>query len=269
MTGEIIDSYCVGGWEKRDVTCNGNKKGKTKRDRSPCAWKKRCKEFTKYLNTNKKKPSDFLIVSEDEDGESFAVPKKGLTEFKAFCDKLVDKGKKKKSVQTDKPDARKLGPSDSTKRAAAKALKVRAKDRRKALMGIFTEFKSTLSSSLKRVEFAVPGAVVMPGELYLINRIDTSGYISLYCKVLKGRDIPIVSFRVETASLTFDAKIPLTVEELEKSISKSSFRMLSPKQEVIGRFKTIAGHLSQEKMILLAEVIAKLISNGKIALLTV
>jgi len=264
MIGGIIDSYCVGNWEKADPICNGYKKGKTRKDRRPCAWKKRCKAFKKYLKIHEKKPRDFLKISQDKNGESFAVPKMGLVKFKEFCDKLL--ATKKKSTQSDKPDARKLGPSDSTKRAAAKALKIRAKERKRLLMGIFTDFRSTLSSSLKSIRFATPGSVVVPGELYLINKIDSSKYISLYCKVLKGRDVPIVSFKTKTASLTFDAKIPLTVEELEKNISKSAFKMLAPREEAIGRFKSVARHLDQEKIILLAEVVAKLISSGKIHL---
>lgn len=269
-TKEMIDSDCFGEWEKKEIICNGDKTSKSREERRACAWMVRCKAFTEYIESVEKKPLDFFVRELDEDGDFVLIPKIGMKKFKEFCDDLVKKEresikrKKKKSVQFDKDrDGRWAGPTQIAKKASAKVKKEKAKNRRKVLLKILNEFRLTLDSLLENNSFTVPGEVIRTGQLYFVNYMNTSGYISVYCKVTTGKKIPVVSFIIKPSTLTFDVKLPFTVEELQEYCSKSDIKVLNPVSIDIGSFKSIANRLDQEKMILLAEVIAKLVSSGK------
>ncbi len=259
MSGVI--SACVGEYESGDDVCDGDSKEK------PCGWKNRCKFFKKYLETEDKEVGEYLEPGVDDSGNYYAVPKQGYEEFKKFCNGLINDAKGRSSTKK-KIDHRSRGPSAKTKKAAAMSLTNRSQERRRQLLKMFMEFRRTLQEELNGRVFATPGSTVLPGQFYVVNRVDISRYLSIYCKTISNRDVPIASFVLKTYSLTFNVRLPLTIEEFEKGAPKEALKGFKINQINNGRFRMVIIGAGKKELSILAKTIAVLNKNGNIKLPT-
>lgn len=270
-------SHCIGEYEKGDSTCDGEKGGEL-----PCGWKDRCAAFLRHLTKTGQQASQYVKYGAEEGDEEmryYAEPKTSVQEFAKLCDELIAKEKKKKTTakktklkkrktRSDKAgyDKRRDGPSAGAKRAAKVALQRRAKERRQALYELFGWFKDWLLRELDGPEFAAAGMPVSRGYLYISDRTTTSNYLSVYCRSMSGWDVPLVMLSFRTSQLLFCAQLPVTPDVLATAMSKKDFKKLKPESVSDGRFKSRIENVGKAELALLAEVIAKLVEGGKIAL---
>ncbi len=265
-------SPCIGEYDGGDITCIGDSDSDNEDDSRPCSWRKKCKVFKQYMKDTNTEAVDYLEAGKDEDGNYYANARDGYEAFRAFCDDLVEKSKKKKKKRKIKKtklkvDNRLKGPTVAAKTAAALALAARSKERKAVLFKMFMEFRRSLTEHLEDIEFASPGKAVLPGQFFIINRSEASSYLSLYCKSSRGRDMPIACFMMKTHSLSFNVKIPVEVDSLEKELSKVTFDRLSPVLvKGSGRFKSIIKKAKKVELALIAESIANLVDSGNIEL---
>lgn len=267
-------SPCVGDYDEGDVTCDGDGG-----EELPCGWRDRCAAFHRHLQVTGEDIEKYVKSgAEVVEGEQrfYAVPVDGEDVFTAFCDKLLKaeaklnkkkkRSKKAKRRDIEQHDKRRDGPVDAAKKAAKKALKRRAHKRRGELMVMFDAFKTQLMEHIDGWEFATAGQVVAPGYLFVVDRLDSSGYLSVYCKAATGWNAPLIMLRFRSASLTFDARLPVDVPVLKKRMSKSTYKKLAPTSVVDGRFKSEALRIGKVELGLLAEAIAQLVDGGTIVL---
>ncbi len=280
MTGIPPISHCIGDYDVGDATCVGEAA-----DELPCSWKERCEALQRHLKATGKDIEEYVAArAVPGDGEEVVVaePVNGAKAFAKFCDRLIRieekrkakatkkalKKRKKKGTKRDKLyDKRRDGPTTKAKAAAKRALRKRAHDRRQALMAMFDGFKSALAEQMPSLDFATAGQVVSPGQLFIVDRIETSGYMSVYCQSSQGWNAPLISLRFRTATLAFDAHLPVEVEILKERLSKATFRKLSPESvEKNGKFKSVMSKIGKMELALLAEAIVGLVDGGIIVL---
>lgn len=272
-------SHCIGDYDVGDTICDGD--GGVD---PPCSWRRRCIAFRRHLRTSGEDIEQYVspkaVVTDGEEA-IIAYPVDGPEEFAEFCDQLIEDRlrskahtskrrkkihKKRKQTKDRQYDKRRDGPAAVTKQAAKKALRRRARERQRMLMAMFDGFKAELVSSLDGREFAVHGQVVAPGQLFVVDRINTSRYVSLYCQTAQGWNEPLVLLQFRTASLTFDVCLPVGVELLKEHLSKAAFKKLSPTPIEDGRFKSEVSKAGKVELALVAESIAYLVNGGIIVL---
>jgi len=284
-----IFTHCIGEYDDKDFICNGDENAISELEQNSCIWKNRCKCFSEYLKENKKDIEYFLEFGVDKiNGEKvdYLLPKNGKENFEKFCDKLIENKNhveesaimeeekkidlriKRKYKKRKKKDKRHNGPSRKTKVAARRSISIKIKARRSVLLGLFMEFKNTLIKNLKnKTKFVIPGNVALPGQLYIINRIEPSRYLTIYCKTRKNKDIVLLNFRMKTANLAYDVRYTFTRKKMKELLSKHYFNKLNPEEVVCGgKFKTRTLNAGKEELSIIAETYAHWINDGIIKL---
>lgn len=206
---------------------------------------------------------------EEEDEEQEDEEESEPEEVEAVEEDEPQKKKKKRKTRSDRIDRRKQGPTNFAKKRAAAALTERAKEARSTLISMFAEFRKQFLDELGNgYEFVKADKIARPGQFMTVNRAE-SDYISVYCKKIAGRDVPIARFRMKTYSHTFVVDLPLTVEELKENLSKKVLDKMNFQPAISGRFVSQALEVNKEKLSILAESLAKMVNNGTIKLPTV
>jgi len=279
MSDHII-SYCIGQYEAGDHQCDGNPAAGSSGDKTPCGWRGRCVAFTRHIAKAGKTPADYVEwdSSVDEDGKEchYAIPKKGMAHFERFCDALIKAEMKKQKQQLKKGkkrgrkptvDKRRAGPTKKAKNAAKLALAKRREERRKRLAARMEKFLGQVEEKMNgALGFSQPGQVLAPGQMYVVDRLQTSGYVAIYCKAARGLDLPLFSIRHKLASLSYDVSLPVEMKQLESCLSASTLKKLKFVEVKDGRFKSLSPKVGKEHLMLMAETIAELVIGGNILL---
>jgi len=289
MADEIQIPHCIGQCAKADEQCVGNPSAEDEVERAPCGWLPRCEIFKAHLERTGKGVADYFEAGAEGD-EYYAVAKAGNTKFVTFCDALIKAGKpgRKQGVKkTKKPkpkpkkkgkpkkrgrptlDKRRKGPCAKAKKASREALQRRKQERMAKLTEMFEQFKADLVDELDDGRGFMPCTKpIPPGQLYVVDHANTSGYALIYCKTAKNKDVPVVLLRYKTASLVFNVQFPLEVEDVEGAMSAKTLKRFQPIVPLSdGRFKSLStGKVGKQELSILAEVLADLVNEGKIAL---
>ena len=264
--------HCIGTYEPEDAVCNGDPGGEGA-DREVCTWRERCAGFQAMLKQQGKAPEDFVKYSihPAEPGRpeyEYAEAKSGFGKFVEMCQDQIKRFGVVKGKATRKPgkvvDKKKSrGPTAKTQKKASTTLRKLAKVKRDELRIQFDEFRRVLAENIPGVKFSKTNTAVLPGRFYVVDRVETSGYMSVYCKATLRRDSPIVSVKFKPRAMTFDMEIPATVKDFE-GVGKGTMKKLSPRSFSDGLFNTIMCDLDVEARSLLAEIIGKFIADGRI-----
>jgi hypothetical protein len=274
--------HCIGQYHRHEVACTGNSFSENEAEKTPCYFAARCRAFKKHLKQSDKTVADYCdggATPPAADGTVtfYSVARMGGEKFVMLCDALIKvskpgrkakpkKGKRGRKRGRPPADGRKKGPTELAKKAATKALRVKKAERVAKLLLMFNQFKIDLEAEMDGQRFVPEGKAALPGQLYHIDRMRKSGYMSVYCKTDK-KDVPLVSLKVKTAVMGFDAKLPITVDTFEETLSMKSYTILEPFKEVIdGKFKTQLVNLKVEQLSLLAGIIAGFAKSGIIEL---
>lgn len=273
---QLLLPHCVGNYELGDLTCDGDPDAKNSEDRGPCGWRNRCSGLVCYMQETGKSVGAFVKYVVMDDVEH-ATPIGQRAKFETLCDEQIKRygireGRFSKDPVGDPPpkvDGRKkLRPTKRAIKAASKALTRRAQQRRGELWKLVEHFQTCLAQDLVRnkspYQFSPPRHVVSHGRLYLVDRVESSAYVSLYVKNQAGRDVPLALLKFKTSNLTIDVELPVEAGSLSKSTRKELGVM--PLSD--GRFKSISKGLGKYGLSLVSELIANLVKSGKVKLPT-
>jgi hypothetical protein len=261
---------CFGTYDKGDETCCGN----SKTGEEACALKKYCSVFTRYLIRLDKPVSEFIECKYKGDEIVEVIPKDGKEKFWTFVQNLSrstkpkSKRKKRRKTRCDKIPGQHKPPSKKNKIASRESRKAIKYENQAKLLGIFNEFKRVLIIHLaNKRKFTEIGEPITPGNFYVKNKMDTSRYLSVFCRMNKGHDFHVVRLATKPRRLQFDVLLPVTNEELERRMSLKIKDKLSPLNEInISKLKTEVKGLDIEGLVIIAEIIAKMINDGIIDL---
>lgn len=273
--------FCIGEYEPDDPICNGNSDGSAY-EQAACYWRNYCAAFKIHLKEIGLGVEDFVtieVVTDSGDEEHLARPKNGYNEFVALLDGVIKDYGITEGVATKKPtekahrasakpgDKRKKhAPKRSVQRKAKKALAKLAAEKRAKMKDMFEWFRTHLIESLEGgYTFSTPGQAPLPGKLYIVDRTEKSGYISIYCKSPKGVDVPIALVIYKTRQMKMDIRVP--VEAIRyRGINQKTVQKLGPQPINDGLFKSTMRNLDKEGVALAAQTIAQLAKSGIIDL---
>lgn len=285
---------CVSEYESGELICDGDPEAGDSNERAPCGWRDRCVglqchlaesgkdvsaivEYKTKMETRERYDEVTDETTEYKEETEYAVPFGLWSKFEELCDKHIARyGVKEGKITKDpvgdpipkakQPDRRKLlRPSKRTQRAASRALSKRAKKRRDALMGLFHHFARQLDRGTRGTgyRFVKPKQALGNGMFYVANRLEKSGYVSVYCKNPRGKDFVVILAKFKPRDLTLDVMMPIHMDEF----SKASRKELKLKHvQGVGLFQTIATGLQRQGVSLVAEIIAGLVVSGKMDL---
>jgi len=272
--------FCTGEYEAGDGACDGNPEADTEFQRNHCKYRDNCVAFQAYLAETKLKADDFIEAQPHPTHPEgvLGIPIKGVRHFERLCAKQVkrygvvegritrDPTRPKKPKKAPENDGRKaLRPSKEAQELARKAITQRAIERREILKRMFDHFKTVMVENLEVYRFTSPGEAVKPGRFYIVDRMRTSNYVSVYCKMTKGRDAPVAVIKFKTRSMTFDIEIP--VEHTSYiGVGKVTMDKIKPQPIDDGKFRSVMMNLDKEGVALAAQTIAHLVKRGKIDL---
>jgi hypothetical protein len=255
-------SGCFGEYTTVDEVCNGNRESMDIEETKPCQWRSRCRAFKRHLKETKRSKEDYLETVTEGD-EEFYSAKHGLAKFGKFCDRLADKFSRKNDNVVDK---RKLGPSPRAIRNAGKSLAKRAAARKSELDSWAMTFVEDFSSNLKNMKFAPAGVAVPFGKFYVIDRLDSSGYVSICYRTRKKHDYTLVRVHRKTMNMEYDADFSMDVDELAAALNKEDFKKWNPSKKVSGRIKSAIKGLSKKDLAILGEQLSRSVNRGKITI---
>jgi hypothetical protein len=291
---------CVAQYDPEDGVCNGSED-----DPKPCAWRDMCGAFQKFLEQRGEDREEYLDLHEDEDGQNYSMAAATTNdEFAEFCTEQADvygvengiptkeppeegepapeegepapeegepapeegepapevqKPKKPKTKKTKKSKKSKKNPGERKHKSQ------RTKERQGKLMELFEHFMCALYDHFPADRRTSPQQIPSAGQFFAIDRRG-SGYISVYCKSGKGKDVPVAMLRPKPRTMTMDIEMPLDVDAMAGISKSTSVKFGDVAVIADGRFKTILKGFDKEKLALLAETIGKFAKDGVITL---
>lgn len=282
---------CLGTHDPGEKACDGAPDSGGK-DAHPCSWRERCIGFKRHLEETGHDDEQYIelvpikskVVQERTGWKRTATPV-GRThkEFILFCVSLVRLYGVRKLARPRahaKPQG-KGGTSLCAKKASRgttsakpRAYKYSAdKSRRKVIRQLIAHFCYTLREMTKRkLKVGARGALVVPGGFYIVDRRETSGYISIYCRRVRrsfgpdATDTAIVALYPRYMTITLDARVAADVRDVTKILSPEDAFNISPEPIADGAFSTVCKRLDTDKLTVLARGIAQLIDQGIIQL---
>lgn len=287
MSGKRRMPKCVGHYDVGDVTCDGDPKGGTDDDRMPCVFRDRCAALQQHCKAKGHQPEDYVKLKkfEDDDGDkrTYAVSKADDETFVAQLAKWAKRwGVKNGKVANKKPakdvktkptrpkaktkDARPRKPPTADARAAAKkVLAAQAKASLSEAYEVSAWFTKCLQENTGRpvVERASEATA---GQLFVVDRMESSRYASVYCRVGKKKRLPIACIYPHTRASTSQIRFAADAEAFNGALSAEHRSALDVVSINDGRFKTRTGKLDREGLAIAAEAIAALIKSGNIRL---
>lgn len=287
---------CVGDYEAGDGECDGDPEAEASAIQAPCGWRDRCSALQCYLNETDKAVTDFVDhkfkkttseVYDEVTGEytekttesEYAVPKGSRDKFVELCEKQAKRygvkdgtptkdpvGDPKPKVKKPKTEDRRknLKPTRRARQAARRALTKRAGERHKMLWLLYEYFLLKLTEELEGsgYEFVKSKEAITRGKLYLVDRLSSSGYISVYSKNTLGRDPALVLAKFKPRDLKLNIALPAPLS----AFSAASIKRLRIQESRGGLFQVVANGLGKAELAEVAEIIAGLVQSGKITL---
>lgn len=216
-----------------------------------CEYCVLCSNFTNHLKFNEMEADFYLETGYTfQDGE-YSHPKMGTKRFLNFCKNLkVAKSKTKKKY---KP--RRRNKINSYAIAAAKQ-KERAAERREQIEELVSWFRSRLLEvSDGKFKVRERGNVIRPGEIYIVDRRQKTGYLTFKVRKAHGKDQPIVCLIPKTRTLTFNALLPIELETFKKKARTEDRDRFQFQPVKSGFFRTITYGVDKRGLSYLAELV--------------
>lgn len=245
-------SHCLGRYDQASTACRDEKMG-------DCYWVEKCHAYTRWLKKRKLTPENDIKVVEESRGVYVAVALKSrkefLTKLKRIQENLYTR-ELRRVAHNRKP------PSIDAFLSSRKSMHKTLKKKLLPLIEAFIEFKSILELELPSgVVFTKKGRPPHVGQMYVMDRVIKSRYASVYVKALRGRDDPLLLLRFKPFTNTFDAELPVNIQELRKHVPEDFAGTLRFIPFRDGFFRVAAIGLKIEEMKTLAKIIALLVNK--------
>jgi hypothetical protein len=275
---------CLGAFEEDDPQCDGNPVGKTEGARAPCVYRDRCAGFVKLMDITKR-PRDYFVRTLDtvphagakpvtytfanHDGFEEQVNEQillfGIQSGRARYDKplkpkIVPK-KTPKVVGLRAPGGKVSKPSKVFARAGAKARSKQTRDGREKSKEVGQWYIKRVSTRLGRKVAAFEESA-RPGELFLVDRLESSNYCALYCKG-KTRRIAITSYLYKPNKGLIEVRLAVPFQHYMTVCSRSERDELAPVDHTgkDGAFKVRIMEVDSHRASMIAETLAKVEKN--------
>ena len=301
MTEKTVDygrklPVCLRKYDRGNPECDGRARARTPEERMPCVYRDRCVALQRLVRVKGYKARDLLKLRKvrDVDGKrrvyAFAM---GESEaFQQWLTRAIDRyGIRNGRITIAHPDEDGGSPkprkirnrSDESKKKSAvalvkarqfatRALREKAREDLEATLLLLQWFVSRLQRATHR-ELAANQATAEDGQLFLIDRVESSRYVTLYVKVVKRassnnrkrisrRPIACIILAVRTHSLQF--RFPFGREELESFLPAPAVKKIAPADFVEGRYRSRTCQLGKEGASIVAEAIARAINRGTV-----
>ncbi len=233
---------CLGAYEADDPQCDGNPVGKTDHDRAPCVYRDRCSAFIKLMDLTGR-PRDYFVREGEEPGPGakpvkYAFANQG--DFDLLLNEQIDAygitagritvrvpKKIKPPVKSSRPRPTAAGkPSKATQRAGAKARSKQFGAGRDKAQEVAQWYMRKLAERLKR-KVALFDEAARPGDLYLVDKLESAGYCAVYCKG-KGRKHAVCSFFYKSLTGKLEIRLACSFEHYAKAVPKADQATLKP-----------------------------------------
>lgn len=287
---------CIRKYDRGNVECDGRPRARTEQDRMPCTYRDRCVSLQRLIKIGSHKARDLLKLRKvrDPDGKRrvYAFAINDGEEFQRWLMRGIDRyGIRNGRVTIRHPDEEKprkprviRNRSEESKKKsaaalvvarkyAATALKEKAVEDLGATQKLLQWFMVRLQRATKRV-FARDEQRAKIGQLFIVDRIGSSRYVTVYAKVPKAtkkrRVIeirrPVVSIVLAARSHSLQFRTTLEPPRLVKCMAKQSRAKVGVEDFDEGRFKSKTFPVGKEGASIMAEAIAKAIDRGIIRL---
>jgi hypothetical protein len=288
---------CLRKYDRGNPECDGRARARTPEERMPCVYRDRCVALQRLVRVKGHKARDLLKLRKvrDTDGKrrvyAFAV---GESEaFQSWLVRAIDRyGIRNGRITIRHPDEdtprkprkirnRSEESKEKSTRAlvkarqfATRALREKAREDLGATRTLLQWFVSRLQRATRRA-LATDQASAEVGQMFLIDRVESSRYVTLYAKVIKRgpngsrkrlsrRPIACIVLAVRTHSLQF--RFPFDRESFEALLPAQAIKKVVPAEFIEGRFRSRTCQVGKEGASLAAEVIARALNKGIIRL---
>ncbi len=284
---------CLRKYDRGNPECDGRARARTAEERMPCVYRDRCVAVQRLIRVKGHKARDLLKLRKvrDVDGKrrvyAFAVG-----DSEAFQQRLVraidkygirngritirhpdeDTPRKPRKIRNRSEESKKKSANALVKARhfATLALREKAREDLDATRELLQWFVSRLQRAT-RCPLATDQAGAEVGQLFLIDRVDSSRYVTLYAKIIKRgpngsrkrlsrRPIACVVLAVRSHSLQF--RFPFDRATLESLLPAQAMKKVVPADFVEGRFRSRTCQVGKEGASLAAEVIARALNKG-------
>jgi hypothetical protein len=267
---------CLGAFEEDDPQCDGNPVGKTEDDRAPCAYRDRCAGFVKLMEVTKR-PRDYFIRTlgtvanarskpvaytfanhegfEEQVNEQILLY--GIQGGRPRYDKPLKARKAPKAIGALAPGKKSPKLSKEFARAGAKARSKQTRDGREKSKEVGQWYIKRVAMRLGRKVAAFEESA-RPGELFLVDRLESSNYCALYCKG-KTRRIAITSYLYKPNKGLIEVRLAVPFEDYMTACSRSEREALSPTDHTgkDGAFKVRIIGVDSHNASMIAETLSK------------
>ena len=269
---------CLRKYESGNVECDGKPRSKNDKDRMPCVYRDRCVALQRLMKVKKWRAREILklrkIKDVDNRRRTYAFAIGDSDEFQATLNRAIDRygirsGRVTIKVpQEDKPKKKRkiVSRSQESKDKSTKALKKARKFASEALAKkaqadleatekLVTWFIDRLKKKTDRKICDVRGQAEV-GELFVVDRIESSRYVTVYCKTEEKKRRPVVCMRFKSRTRKLQFRLPLDPEKYKKTLAAGDVEKIGPASFSEGRFKCKTKPLDREGVSIVADSIA-------------
>lgn len=296
MTETTVDygrklPVCLRKYDRGNPECDGRPRARTPEERMPCVYRDRCVALQRLVRIKGYKARDLIKQRKvrDPDGKrrvyAFAVG--DSDDFQLRLVRAIDRYGIRNGRITIRhpgedvpPKARRIRnrSEESKKKSAAALVKARKfatealREKARVDLGATRKLLHWFAVRLQRATHCVlrEAANAEVGDLFLIDRVESSRYVTLYVKIVKRgpnnrkrlsrRPIACIVLGVRTHSLQF--RFPFDRATLESLLSKQAVKKVAPADFAEGRFRSRTCQVGKEGASLAAEVIARALNKG-------
>lgn len=243
---------CLGDY-KADEICDG------KQTEPPCIFRDRCVAFKKHLSDSGESAASSLEQVEVE-GQVYSVAKAGDGSFRHKLAILVDRYgvysgivsiSRPKPIKLRKRKRKVLTPDEWDARQRARASKPKkqrrpVQARQEAFDACLEQFRHFVQLFSERLQFRVHESFCFGAVFYLVNRVGSSRYASIYCTTEKSNKHPVVRvmFCPRVSGLRY--MLPFSLVDLRGlGVSKAQIARLGITKCRDGRFLVKTGILGR------------------------
>ena len=264
---------CLGLYEASNDQCDGDRDGATDAERMPCVYRDRCAGFAKLKETSGRQP-EWFVRPVKIDGREYLVANRP-DEFPGELNEVIASfGIRNGRVTQRKP--KKLRPRANFKREASgvrrKPLKAVQRLGNKARLRSLKEGRRVSTSlaqwCMKQLSrrsghrVAEVEEVARPGDLYLIDRIETSGYVSVYLKLPARKRVAICCLKFKPTTRKLEVRVSLEADSFGAFVAAPDWAKLDPKPVADGAFVLRMRNVDRERATIISASLGRALKHG-------
>jgi hypothetical protein len=242
--------------EKLSICFSHYEPGNDECDKKKCAFRFRCKAFSRFLYFSKKNISEYLIRKNGD-----LKTKKNFDLFLRFCDQLIKDETEKKIKQKELTIV--IEDLEEKKHSIKKITRYkRLIKREKKFLEEFNIFKSHFQNGLKEKKILPRDKIVSPGQLFFKKEVKRFSNVGICLKTKNDQSLPVVVFVFTKRGNLFNVRSCLDINLIKEKTSNEVFRKLKPVEFIKGNFRTKFNNFDRYEAGLFCELLIKLLNEN-------